>query len=58
MGLVESKRIQRLYEQVLCTRKNCAYEDIENLLLALGFTERKTAGSHIIFKRGRIALSI
>ena len=57
MGLVESKRIQRLYEQVVAHRKNCSFEDLESLLLALGFTERKTSGSHVFFKRGRIAIS-
>jgi predicted RNA binding protein YcfA (HicA-like mRNA interferase family) len=58
MGMVESKRIQRLYDQVLRTRKNCSFEDIERLLLALGFDERKASGSHRIFKRGRIVISI
>ena len=58
MGLVESKRVQRLYEQVVHTRKNCSFEDIERLLIALDFSERKTTGSHVIFKRGRIAISI
>lgn len=58
MGMVDSKRVQRLYDQVLRTRKNCAFEDLERLLLALGFTERKASGSHRIFKRGRIAITI
>lgn len=58
MALAESKRIQRLYEQVLRTRKNCAFEDIERLLLALGFTERKAKGSHRIFKLGNLAISV
>ncbi len=58
MGLVESKRAQRLYEQVVKNRKNCSFEDLENLLLAVGFSERKTTGSHVFFKRGSLAISI
>lgn len=58
MGLVDSKRVQRLYEQVLAHRRNCAFEDLRNLLLALDFRERKTAGSHVVFKRGRLAVTI
>jgi predicted RNA binding protein YcfA (HicA-like mRNA interferase family) len=58
MALAESKRIQRLYEQVQRTRKNCAFEDIERLLLALGFTERKASGSHRIFKLRGLAVSV
>jgi predicted RNA binding protein YcfA (HicA-like mRNA interferase family) len=51
MGMADAKRIQRLYEQVLKTRKNCAYEDLERLLRALGYTVRKTSGSHRIFTK-------
>jgi len=55
---VQSKRVQRLYERVVSNRKNCSFDDLENLLLALGFHERKTSGSHVIFKRDRITISI
>jgi len=58
MGLIESKRIERLYEQVVKTRKNCAFEDLERLLLALGFVERKAGGSHHIFKLGEKTISV
>jgi predicted RNA binding protein YcfA (HicA-like mRNA interferase family) len=58
VGLIESKRVQRLYDRVLATRKNCAFEDLEALLLAVGFTGRKTSGSHIFFKKGSIAISV
>jgi predicted RNA binding protein YcfA (HicA-like mRNA interferase family) len=58
MAMAESKRVQRLYEQVVRTRKNCAFEDIERLLLAAGFTERRGKGSHRIFKLGTITISI
>jgi predicted RNA binding protein YcfA (HicA-like mRNA interferase family) len=56
--MAESKLVQRLYEQVVRTRKNCAFEDIERLLLAAGFTERRGKGSHRIFKLGTITISI
>ena len=46
VGMVDSKRVQRLYDQVHRTRKNCSFEDLERLLLAVGFTERRTKGSH------------
>ena len=58
MAMAESKRVQRLYEQVQRTRKNCAFEDIERLLLAVGFTERKGKGSHRIFKLGTMTITI
>ena len=45
-------------DRVIKTRKNCAYEDLENLLLALGFTLRKKGGSHRTFKRGTFAVSV
>ena len=52
------KRLQRLHDHVLGNRKNCRYEDLERLLLAAGFTLRKTGGSHMIFKRGAQILSV
>lgn len=58
MELPKSKRVRRLLDRVIATRKNCAFEDLENLLRALGFSERKSTGSHVFFKRGRIAISI
>lgn len=58
MGRVESKRVQRLYEQIVQNRKNCSFEELERLLLALDFTERAAKGSHVFSKRGRIAISI
>ncbi|MBC5828914.1 MAG: type II toxin-antitoxin system HicA family toxin [Candidatus Eremiobacteraeota bacterium] len=38
--------------------EHCSFEDLENLLLAVGFSERRTTGSHIFFKRGTLAISI
>ena len=58
MGLVESKRVLRHLDRVIATRKNCSFEDIEALYLAAGFTERKNSGSHVIFKRGTITVSV
>lgn len=58
VGVVDSKRVQRLYDQVFRTRKNCAFEDLERLLLAVGFTERRSKGSHRVFKRERIVITI
>lgn len=55
---IPSEYRQRPYEQILRTRKNCAFEDIERLLLALGFTERKASGSHRVFKLERIVISV
>jgi predicted RNA binding protein YcfA (HicA-like mRNA interferase family) len=58
MGLIDSKRVQRLYDQVVASRKNCRFEDIERLLVALGFTVRKTSGSHVVFKRADRTISV
>jgi len=58
MGLVESRRIQRHLDRVLATRKNCSFEDLKALLVAVGFTERKTSGSHVIFKKGTHTISV
>jgi predicted RNA binding protein YcfA (HicA-like mRNA interferase family) len=58
MRVIESKRVRRLYQQVQRTRKNCAFEDLEALLLAVGFIERKTSGSHVFFKKGSLAISV
>jgi hypothetical protein len=60
MGLIDSKRAQRLYDQVAGNRKNCAYEDLERLLDAVGFIKRapRSGSSHVIFKRGPVTLSV
>ncbi len=58
MGLVDSKRIQRLQEQVERNRKNCSYDDLEALLVAVGFTVRRASGSHRIFKKGSVTISV
>ena len=39
-------------------RKNCAFEDLEALLLAVGFIERRTSGSHVFFKKSSLAISV
>jgi antitoxin HicB len=58
VGFVESKRVQRHLDRVLATRKNCSFDDIEALLLAVGFVARKTSGSHVIFKNGPHTISV
>lgn len=58
MGLVDSKRVQRLQDRVIATSKNCSYDDLEALLLAVGFTVRKASGSHRIFKCGTHTLTV
>ena len=60
MGLIDSKRAQRLYDGVAGNRKNCAYEDLERLLEAVGFVKRspRSGSSHVIFKRGPATLSV
>jgi len=58
MGLVDTKRVQRLYDRVVANAKSCSYEDLEALLIAAGFTVRNASGSHRIFKRGTQYLSV
>jgi predicted RNA binding protein YcfA (HicA-like mRNA interferase family) len=56
--LPDGKRLRRLYEQVIRNRKNCGFDDLERLLLAVGFTERRASGSHRTFKLGAIVLTV
>lgn len=58
MGLIESKRAQRLLEVVLANRKNCRFEDLAGLLEAVGFTARNGKGSHVVFKRGSSIITV
>jgi len=58
MGLIESKRAQRLLETVQASRKSCRFEDLSALLEAVGFTQRVGKGSHVIFKRGPVTISV
>ncbi len=58
MGLFDSKRVQRLYEHVVSNQKNCPFDDLERLLVAVGFVARKASGSHVFFKRGALAISV
>jgi hypothetical protein len=55
---VESKRLQRLYDRVRDNRKNCSFEDIRRLLLAVGFTQRNASGSHSTFKCGPLTITV
>lgn len=50
MGLIDSRRVERLIERVRATRKNCDFADVERMLLSVGCTERRPGGSHNIFK--------
>jgi len=38
--------------------KELRFEHLERLLLAAGFVARKTSGSHVVFKRGPLALTV
>jgi predicted RNA binding protein YcfA (HicA-like mRNA interferase family) len=58
VGFVASKRVQRHLDRVRATRKSCSYDDIEALLVAVGFAVRKTSGSHVIFKNGPHTISV
>lgn len=51
--MIESKRAQRLYEEVVASRKDCRFETVANLLEALSFTAKqpRRGGSHYTFRR-------
>jgi predicted RNA binding protein YcfA (HicA-like mRNA interferase family) len=40
------------------TEYGITFEDLKALLVTVGFTERKTSGSHVIFKKGTHAISV
>jgi hypothetical protein len=40
MGLVQSKQAIGLYERVLATQSNCRFDDLDALLVAVGFSKR------------------
>ena len=50
MGVMDTKRMQRLYRRVARNRKNCSFDDVASLLAALGFTST-SRGSHYTFQR-------
>ena len=56
--LIHSKQVLRLRDRVISTRKNCSYDDLEKLLLAVGFSVRKVSGSHRIFKMGSTVITV
>ena len=58
MEPVPAKRVQRLYEKVASNQKNCSFDDLARLLVAVGFTQRAAKGSHVFFKRGAQVLSV
>jgi len=47
-------KADKILEKVMSSRSdaNIAFDDLCHLLLKLGFTARKTGGSHIIFQLG------
>jgi len=47
--VIEARRLQRLYDCVWVTQRNCRFEDIRLLLLAVGLRERPARGSHVTF---------
>jgi predicted RNA binding protein YcfA (HicA-like mRNA interferase family) len=53
-----SGRIDRRLARVRKVRKNCSFGDIERLLLALGFDERMSRGSHVIFSHRGVTVSV
>lgn len=49
----EQRRIERLYERVVATRKNCRFDDLGRLLVACGFVAGapRSGSSHVTFRR-------
>jgi len=39
--MIETKRLQRLFDRVWATRKNCDFTDVRRLPIAIGFQERR-----------------
>lgn len=56
--MIEARRLQRLFERVWETRRNCRFEDLARLLLAVGFEKHHPSGSHVVFRHGIHKLSI
>jgi hypothetical protein len=56
--MIEARRLQRLFDRVVETRCNCSFEDIERLLVAVGFDRRNARGSHVRFNLRTWSLSI
>jgi HicA toxin of bacterial toxin-antitoxin, len=53
-------RAQKLFEKLISGRNdaNFPFDDLCTLLTKLGYTARKTKGSHIIFQRGSSFLNL
>ena len=51
--VIETKRLQRLFDRVWDTRKNCDFADVRRLLVAIGFQWRQGRGSHVVFRLDR-----
>ncbi|HZW53999.1 MAG TPA: type II toxin-antitoxin system HicA family toxin [Candidatus Elarobacter sp.] len=52
MGVLDSKRVRRLFARVANNRKNCEFDDLAALLKALGFVST-SRGSHYTFRRSK-----
>ena len=48
--MIETKRLQRLFDRGWDTRKNCDFADVRRLLIAIGFHHRQGRGSHVVFR--------
>lgn len=52
-NVIETKRLQRLFDRVRNIRKNRDFADVRRLLVAIGFEERRGRGSHAVFRLER-----
>ena len=53
-------KAEKLFDKLTAGRKdaNFSFNDLSTLLTKLGYTARKTKGSHIIFQRGSSFLNL
>ncbi len=53
-------RAEKLFDKLIAARNdaNFPFDDLCTLLVKLGYTARKTKGSHIIFQRGPSVLNL
>ena len=60
MGLVQSKQATKCYDRVVATQANCHFDDLEALLVAIGFRRRspRSGGSHYTYTRGTLRITI
>ena len=53
-------KAEKLFEKLMSAQSdaNFSFDDLSTLLAKLGYTARKTKGSHIIFQRGSSFLNL